>query len=258
MDTKRAFTLIELLVVIAIIGILAGLLLPALSSAKRKAKQVQCVGNMRQLVLASSVYATDSGALAAYNYGGNSNSLWMGLDTYANQKKILICPMTRAPLPPAVSTDYGTADMTWAWRDDAAANLDVGSYGFNGWLYDTVQWAANAHPEFVMNKQTRIQRPSQTPVFCDAMWVDMWPLETDPPADDLYDGDAGSSGISRCTIVRHAGIPGSAPRVFDTTQRMPGAINMAMADGHEELVKLENLWQDYWHLNWVPPDPRPK
>jgi prepilin-type N-terminal cleavage/methylation domain-containing protein/prepilin-type processing-associated H-X9-DG protein len=33
--------------------------------------------------------------------------------------------------------------------------------------------------------------------------------------------------------------------------------NMAFADGHAELVQLQNLWQYYWHLNWVPPATRP-
>jgi prepilin-type N-terminal cleavage/methylation domain-containing protein len=257
-ERKSAFTLVELLVAIAIIGLLAAMLLPALSAAKRRAKDIQCLNNERQLTLASSIYATENGSHAAYNNANEPDSLWMGMGYYGNQRQVLVCPMTHDP---ADQTELGAADLTWSWSGIAGGTnvLFRGSYALNGWLYDTATFGGASHPEFMMSKQTLIERPSQTPLFCDAMWVDLWPLETDLPADDLYDGSFTEERMGRCTIERHATPnPAGAPKYFDVTQRLPGEIDIGMADGHVEPVALENLWECYWHRNWAPPAKRPQ
>ena len=74
----KAFTLIELLVVIAIIAILAGMLLPALSASKAKAKRIACVNNLRQTSLGFRFWSHDNADKYPWNLsvtnGGSGDS----------------------------------------------------------------------------------------------------------------------------------------------------------------------------------------
>lgn len=66
MRGKNSFTLIELLVTIAIIGILAAMLLPALNSSRERAKQIACIGNLKQIGLALNMYLSDNNFIMPY------------------------------------------------------------------------------------------------------------------------------------------------------------------------------------------------
>jgi prepilin-type N-terminal cleavage/methylation domain-containing protein len=256
------FTLIELLVVIAIIAILAALLLPALSAAKLKAQQVQCLSNLKQLVLANIMYVNDFGKDLPYYPDDPSyyGTLWMGtlIRYHAQVNQVRLCPAAPEKQPLLTASTWGTANTSWVWSSTPPLR---GSFAFNGWFY-TGDAYFNSGEDLArhFSQESSVQYPSQTPVFVDSIWVDFWPRPTDTPSRDLYNGEqsGGVGKIGRCTIARHGGRAAlNAPHNVPAGQRLPGSVDVALADGHVENSPLERLWNYYWYRGWQIPSPRP-
>ena len=104
----RLFTLIELLVVIAIIAILAAMLLPALSKAREKARQINCTNNCKQIMLAVAMYTDDNSETVCATSMGSR--WWHNLlePYYSSKAQLLTCPQYNPAQRSATwATDYG-------------------------------------------------------------------------------------------------------------------------------------------------------
>jgi prepilin-type N-terminal cleavage/methylation domain-containing protein/prepilin-type processing-associated H-X9-DG protein len=108
---EEGFTLIELLVVIAIIVILAGLLLPALGSAKVKAKAISCLSNEKQLALACQVYVDEANDRFPYNLGAAEIRQTVARNSFLDWSSTIMDWEVQNPDNPNTSDNTNTARL---------------------------------------------------------------------------------------------------------------------------------------------------
>jgi len=219
---SRAFTLIELLIVIAIIAILAAILFPVFARAREKARQAACLSNLRQVGLATLMYAQDYDEQIEHTElaGDVNREYYWGdmLAPYLKNTDILRCPSADVPLQLDQTTKVS---LQWTYN-----------YGINDIIAADCTSAddpACRHIGVAGQVQAAIDSPASTILIADSL----------PSTTDTGDGDDTVLGHARHEINWQWGrrdptrlsVGGKSQ---DGYPRHSDGFVLVMADGHSK------------------------